>query len=95
MFVNKYKDTVLDLPDANNNTFYVGENEIAWEQGRDGGWTIYGVCNRDEMEDEKLTPSLVILLIRQKQQKEGIIIEMSTPGSNEEKVWGSNNYNNT
>ncbi len=31
MFVNKYKDTVFDLHDADNNTFYVGENVIAWE----------------------------------------------------------------
>ncbi len=45
MFVNKYKDTVFDLPDADNNTFYVGKNEIAWEQVWDGGLTIYGVCN--------------------------------------------------
>ncbi len=26
MFVNKYKDTVFDLPDADNNTFYVRED---------------------------------------------------------------------
>ncbi len=30
-FVSKYKDTVFDLPNADINTFYVGENEIAWE----------------------------------------------------------------
>ncbi len=29
MFVNKFKDTVFDLPDADNNTFYVGENEMS------------------------------------------------------------------
>ena len=95
MFVNKYKDTVFDLPDADNNTFYVGENEIVWERGRDGGWTIYGVCDVEGVEDEKLTPFLAILLIRQKQQKEGIVIEMPAPSSNEEKVWGSDNYDNT
>ncbi len=94
MFVNKYKDTVFDLPDADKNTFYVGENEIAWEQGWDGGWTIYGVCNVDRVKDKKLT-FLAILLIRQKQQKEGIVIEMPDPGSNEEKVWGSDDYHNT
>ncbi len=29
MVVSKYEDTMFDLPDANNNTLYVGENEIA------------------------------------------------------------------
>ncbi len=38
MFVNKYNNTVFDLPDADNNTFYVRENGIAWVQGWDGGW---------------------------------------------------------
>ncbi len=38
---------MFDLPDADNNTFYVGENEIAQEQGRDEGWTIYEVCDVD------------------------------------------------
>ncbi len=28
MSVNKYKDTVFGLPDADNKTFYVGEDEI-------------------------------------------------------------------
>ncbi len=92
MFVNKYRDTVFDLPDSDNNTFYVGENEIAWECGRDGGWTIYGVCDVDGVDDEKLTPFLAISLIWLKKQKEGIVIEMPVPGSKEEKVWGSDDY---
>ncbi len=49
-------DTVFDLPDADNNNFYVGKNEIAWVQGRDGGWTIFRVC------DVEGTPFLSILL---------------------------------
>ncbi len=44
---------------------------------------------------QKTQSFLAILLIRQKQQKEGIVIEMPETGSNEEKVWGSDNYNNT
>ncbi len=92
MFVNKYKDTVFDLTDADNNTFYVGEDEIVWERGWNGGWTIYRVCDVDGVEDEKLTPFLAILLIWLKQQREGIVVEMPVPGSNEEKVWGSNDY---
>ncbi len=92
MFVNKYKDTVFDLPDADNNIFYVGEDEIVWKHGWDGGWTIYGVCNVEGVEDEKLTPFLAILLIQQKQEKEGIIIEMPAPGSDEKKVWGNDEY---
>ena len=92
MFVNKYKDTVFDLPDADNNTFYVGENEIAQELGWDGGWTIFGVCGVDGVEDENLTPFSAISLIQLKKQKEGIIIEMPVPGSKDEKVWGSDDY---
>ncbi len=63
MFVNKYKDTVFDIPDADIDTCYMDKNEIAWVQGRDGGWTIYGVCGVDGVEDEKLTPFLAISLI--------------------------------
>ncbi len=95
MFVNKYKDTMFDLPNADNNTFYVGENKIAWVQGGDGGWTIFGVYGVDGVENEKLTPFSAISLISQKPQKEGIVIEMTEPGSEEEKVWGSDDYDNT
>ncbi len=86
---------MFDLPNAYNNTFYVGENKIAWVQGQDGGWTIFGVCNVDGVEDEKLTHLLAISLIRQKLQKEGIVIEMPEPSSEEEKVLGSDEYENT
>ncbi len=55
MFANKYEETVFDLPDADDNTFYVDKNEIAWVQGRDGGCTIFGVCDIDGVEDKKLT----------------------------------------
>ncbi len=82
MFVNKYQGTVFDLPDAGKNTLYVGENEKAREQGFYGGWTFHGVCYVDGVEDEKLTLFLAI-------------IEMPAPGSNEEKVWGSDEYDNT
>ncbi len=30
MFVNKYKDTVFDLPDADDNSFYIGKKEVGW-----------------------------------------------------------------
>ncbi len=56
--VNKYIDTVFHLPDADNNTFYVEKNEIAWVQGRDGSWTIFGVCDVEGVKDEQLTPFL-------------------------------------
>ncbi len=64
MFVNKYKDTVFDLPDADNNSFYVSEDDIGWVRGQDGGWTIYGVCDVEDVNDEKLTPFLAISLVR-------------------------------
>ncbi len=80
---------MFDIPDSKNNTFYVDENEIAWVQGRDGSWTIFGVCDVEGVEDEKLTPCLAILLTWLKNQSEGIIVEMPKPGSEEEKVCGS------
>ncbi len=40
MFVNKYKDTVFDLLDADNDTFQIDKNEMGLIQGRDVGWTI-------------------------------------------------------
>ncbi len=86
MIVNKYEDTVFDLPDADNNTFYIGKNEIAWVQGRDEGWTIFGVCDIEGVEDEKLTPFFAMLLIWLKQQKEGIVVEIPESGSEEENV---------
>ncbi len=42
MLVNKFKDTLFDLPDADNNNFQISKNEIEWTQGSDGGWTILG-----------------------------------------------------
>ncbi len=51
-------------------------------------WSLW--C--DGVEDEKLTPFLAISLIWLKKQKEGIVIEMPVPGSKEEKVWGSADY---
>ncbi len=93
MFVNKYKYTVIDLPVANNNTFYVIKNEIGWVQGRDEGWTIFWVCDVEGVEDEKLNPFVAILLVSLTQQKAGVVVEMPEHGSNEEKVWGSDDHN--
>ncbi len=36
MIVSKYKDTMFDLPDADNDTFYIGESEIKWVCEKDG-----------------------------------------------------------
>ncbi len=80
------------LPDADNNTVYVSKYEVAWVQGRDGGWTIFGDCGIEGVEDEQLTPFLSKSFIWMKQQKEGVSVEMPEPGSKEEKVWGSDNY---
>ncbi len=38
MFASKYEDAVFDIPDADNNTFYIGKSEIGWVQERDRGW---------------------------------------------------------
>ncbi len=93
MFINRYKYTVFDIPDADNNTFMLATwNSMV--QGRDGGWTSFGVCVLEVVEDEKHTPVLAILLIWLKQQKERVVVEMPEPGSEEKKVWGSDDYNN-
>ncbi len=47
--------TLFDLPD--------NDNEIAWVQGRDGGWIIFGVCDVEGVENKQFTPFLAISLI--------------------------------
>ncbi len=54
--VIKYVDTLFGLPDADKDTYYIGENEIRWVWGRDRGWIIFGVSDVGGLEDEKLTP---------------------------------------
>ncbi len=44
-------------------------------------------------EFEILTPFLVILLICKKQQSEGVIVDVPQPGSEEEKIWGTEDDN--
>ncbi len=61
---------MFDFPDADKNTIYVGENEIAWVQGRFEGWTIFRVCDINRVEDEKLTHFLAFSSIYLKHQKE-------------------------
>ncbi len=41
----------------------------------------------------KKYPYLAVLLIRLKQQREGIMVKMPEPSSKEEKVWCSYDYN--
>lgn len=94
-FVNKYKDTGFDLPNADNHAFYVGKNEIAWVGRRDGGCTIFRVYDVERIEDEKLTPFVTFSLIWLKLQREWVIVEMHEPGRDKEKVWGSDNYDIT
>ncbi len=56
--------------------FYVGKEEIARVWGKDGGWIIFSACNVDSVDDEKLTPFLATSLICEKQQKQGIVVEI-------------------
>ncbi len=90
--MNKYEE-FFALPDADINTFYVGENDIEWVKGRDGGWNIYGVCDVEGVEDAKLSPFLALSSIQQKQQREGILVKKSEPCSKEEKLCGSDDNN--
>ncbi len=85
---------MFDLPNVDNNIFYIGENETAWVWGWDGGWAIFGVYDIEGVEDEKLTPFLAISFIWLKHQREGIIVEMPEPSSKEEKVWDSDDFDN-
>ncbi len=49
--------------------------------GTKKGWRLdyFGVCDVQEVEDEKLTPLLAILSIQLKQQEEGVAVEMPEP----------------
>ncbi len=49
------------------------------------GWKIFAVCDDKDVEDESLSPYLTISLIREKPQREGVIVKMPDPGSQEEK----------
>ncbi len=68
LLVNKYKDTVFNSPDADSNNFYVDINEIRYVWGRDCCWTIFGVCDMEGVDDEKLTPFVAITLIWKEQR---------------------------
>ncbi len=92
MFVNKYKDTVFDLSDVDNNTFCSGKNEIGWVLGSYGGWNIFRVCYVEGVENEKLAFFLAILIICLKHQRKRIMMEMPESGSKEEKVCDSNDH---
>ncbi len=52
-------------------------------------WSLW--CG--DVEDEKLTSFVSMLLIQMKQQMKGIAVEMFEPGSKEETVWGSYDHN--
>ncbi len=92
VITNKYKNTVFNHPDCDNKTVYVSNEDIVFiPQKKDGEWTIFAVCDEDNVEDESLTPFLAISLICEKQQSEGVIVKMPEPGSAEEKVWGADN----
>ncbi len=54
---------MFELPDSDNKTVYVGKNEIALAQGRDGGWAIFGVCDIEGVQYEKMTTFFKITLI--------------------------------
>ncbi len=74
MFVNKYNDTMLDLIDEQNITYYVTKDDVLFVWGRKGGWTIYGVCDEEGVPYEPFTLFLAISLIRDKPLANGIYI---------------------
>ena len=59
MFMNKYKDTIFYLPDTGE-TYHVDDGGIQFLRGQSGGWTIYGNSDKPGVEEESLTPFLVV-----------------------------------
>ncbi len=83
----EYKDTVFDLIDDQNKSYYVTDDDILLEQGKRCGWTIYGVCDQEGVPDKPLTPFLAISLICEKHQAYGIFIEMPEPNCTDEEFF--------
>ncbi len=58
-----------------------------WCHGRDDGWTIFGQCEDQDIEENKITPFLAVSLICDTVQAEGIKIQRSEPNSPEYDVY--------
>lgn len=96
MFTNKYKIQCLTTLIATVRHFMWAKKIYFSYHKKDGGWTIFAVCNDESDEGDEgeiLTPFLAISLIQKKQQSEGVIMEMPEPGSEEEKVLVANDDN--
>ncbi len=86
MFVNKYKDTTFYLP-GTEETYQVDDDGILFLRYRSGGWTIYGNSDKPGVEEESLTPFLVVQLIRDTPQAVGVKVERLLPGSEDEQLY--------
>ncbi len=72
---------------------YIIWNAKFYIQQKDGGWTIFVVCDEENVEDKILTLFLAVSLIQKKPQSERVIVETPHWDSEEEKVWGANGDN--
>ncbi len=79
LFVKKYNDLSYQLPAQSDDDvdclYFIWEGDIVWFCGKDDGWTIFGQCNNQEIEEDKISPFLAVTLICDTAQVEGIRIQ--------------------
>ncbi len=81
MFSFKYKD----VPDSDNNTFYVTEDDIVLiPQKNEFRWTIFALCDKVRVEVESLNLFLATSLTCNELQIECLIMVIPKPSIEEE-----------
>ncbi len=66
--------TVFDLPDADNDNFYVCEEDIVKVWVRKGRWMIFSICNVE------INSFLGIIINVQQTAEKSIVVEMPESG---------------
>ncbi len=79
LFINKCKDLLYHLPALRENdvdrVYFIQEDDIVWCRERGGGWTIFGQRKDPDIEEDKLTPFLVVTLLCDTVQTEGVRVQ--------------------
>ncbi len=86
MFLTKYKN--LSFEYDNDWVFTIYEGNCKFQSGRSGGWQLIGICADKYVEDEQFCPFVVVTMICEFQQSEGIKVHMPPPRSPEERQYG-------
>ncbi len=88
----EHQDTVFDLMDLDNNTFYMSEEDVVFLLQRWRRNHFYGLqqrgCQRQEFDS-----FFGYSLIYKKIQSDGVIVEIPKPGNKEDKIWEADDDN--